>query len=38
MLVPSPLFSGPGIQGTGYLGAVGDDMALDMEDSHGMSP
>lgn len=31
-LVPFPLFSGPGLQGTGYLGAVGDDMILDTED------
>lgn len=32
VLVPFPLFSGPGLQGTGYLGAVGDDMILDTED------
>lgn len=38
VLGPFPLFSGPGLQGTGYLGAVGDDMTLDMEDGHGMSP
>lgn len=38
VLGPFPLFSGPGPQGTGYLGAVGDDVTLDMEDGHGMSP
>lgn len=32
VLVPFPVFSGPGLQGTGYLGAVGDDMILDTED------
>ena len=35
--VPFPLFPGPGLQGTGWPEAVGDDMPLDMEDGWGVN-
>lgn len=35
VLVPFPLFSGPGLQGTGCREAVGADTPLDMEDGWG---